>query len=730
MANSPTTTVTVNQDYLIEPLTGPSHPKKYLDRFPEEIYDTSVDSTLVKFLYALLGPSGAGWIKQNYLEVRKVFEENGLQLDQLEKFYGNPLRFGRNLEEIYNDETTGTLPRDTSNTISAKDSIYRNRVIDFLHAARLGGTPDGMKFAAKSGAGFEVDVIENYKYMFDQHSDEVIGLQRMGTVSNDNATDNVGEFIIIPNRENSQTVVQTITFDNQTPTQGWFTLTFNGKTTLNGNQGYNVGTVTQSGKTITGSGATFTSAMIGGTITITGQNANKITGVDPVNNLLTVQNAVTISSSAAFTIVYGGLTSSATSFDVLTALSNLSNIGIGNITVTGNMYSGFKIIFTNALSGLATNLIKINSYLKDAAGNVVNGTVSMDYIGQPGAEISNISTKERHLIDSALDKIKPVNTLATYKANQSVYQNQIVNNAFANSEYYEVLRYVTGSDKIEWPKTDSVYWIEKGIEKEAPRIYGDMQQHYTNFHTPAGVYGYSSNTLSDPDYLINIKNALSNNLAQYISMHIGVFNNDFLKAIFNRNVANQSAGVFTVTDAGRALAHFAEIPIITTQSDYSGTPLVNGIYPVGDKLQPVLKNILNYKDKDNFWASTERLAGESDYLEIDFGKPMAINFLSFQACKVPIDIEISYDEISGSTRNFSTVTPEALFPFHNSLYYNSDKKGSPWESLAYNFTDYASDLIFTRYVRIKFTRRSDKFLPNAKTPWPILVKNLRLGRSV
>jgi hypothetical protein len=70
MANSPTTTVTVNQDYLIEPLTGPSHPKKYLDRFPEEIYDTSVDSTLVKFLYALLGPSGAGWIKQNYLEVR------------------------------------------------------------------------------------------------------------------------------------------------------------------------------------------------------------------------------------------------------------------------------------------------------------------------------------------------------------------------------------------------------------------------------------------------------------------------------------------------------------------------------------------------------------------------------------------------------------------------------------------------------------------------------------
>jgi len=257
-----------------------------------------------------------------------------------------------------------------------------------------------------------------------------------------------------------------------------------------------------------------------------------------------------------------------------------------------------------------------------------------------------------------------------------------------------------------------------------------MQQHYTSFHTPAATYGYASSTLSDPDYLINIGTALLNNLSQYISMHIGVFNNDFLKATFSRNVANKSSGVFTVTDAGRALAHFAEIPIITTQSDYSGTPLVNGIYPVGDKLQPVLQNVLNYKNKDDFWASTERLAGESDYLEIDLGKPMAINFLSFQACKAPIDIEISYDEVSGSTRSFTTVTPETLFPFHNALYYSSDQKGNPWESLAYNFTDYAGDLIFTRYIRIKFTRRADQFLPNATTPWPVLIKNLRLGRNV
>jgi hypothetical protein len=71
--------------------------------------------------------------------------------------------------------------------------------------------------------------------------------------------------------------------------------------------------------------------MIGGTITINGYNANKITGVDPKNQILTVQNSQTISSGTSFAIIYGGLTSSATSFDVLTALSNLSNIGIGNI---------------------------------------------------------------------------------------------------------------------------------------------------------------------------------------------------------------------------------------------------------------------------------------------------------------------------------------------------------------------------------------------------------------
>jgi len=163
MANAPTTAITINQNLLLEPLRAPVHPHSNLDNFPEEVYNKSPDSVLVKFLNALLGPSGAGWIKRNYLDVRLMFEESGIELNRLEDFYGNPLKFGRLLSEKYDYETTGNLERGAWNEIKAKDEAYRNRVMDFLHGARLGGTVDGITLAARSGLGYNVKIIENYK---------------------------------------------------------------------------------------------------------------------------------------------------------------------------------------------------------------------------------------------------------------------------------------------------------------------------------------------------------------------------------------------------------------------------------------------------------------------------------------------------------------------------------------------------------------------------------------
>jgi hypothetical protein len=721
MADRPTTTITVPQDFLIESLNGPRHPKKFLDRFPDELYDKSVNSVLIKFLYALLGPSGAGWIQKNYMDVRVIFEENGIQLDQLEKFYGNPLRFGRNLEEIYDDELTGLLPRDNATAINAKDAAYRNRVIDFLHAARLGGTVEGMALAAKSATGSSVEIIENYQYMFDQHSDEVLSLEHVGNVPS-SYVDNTGEFVVLPNTEFSRTIVQTIKFDNKTPVSGNFVLTFQGQKTDSSAQSISGGTVTQSGNTVTGVGTSFNSRMVNGTITIGASSAKIGLGIDTANQTMRVSTTASISATSDYTIVYGGLTSSATSFDVMTALCNLPNIGWGNVSVTGDIANGFKITFTNALSNIITDTIVVESSLLDAVGNKINATVSVDFINQTASEVANISSKEQHLMESALDKIKPVNTYATYKPNQGSFYNHVANAPFASSQYYEIIRYVTGSNAVQWPSVDSVYWIEKGIEKEAPRIYGDLQQHYRAFHEPAATYAYSEDAKDE-----TVSEIL--NQRKYISEYQGAFNPNFLKA-FNQKFLDPKSGSET-RYAKNGLANFAEPPTITSQSDYSGTPMVNGIYPVGDKLQPILQNLLSYKDKTYFWASEKREPTKSDYFEIDLGEPKAVNFLLFDVCRLPIDIEISYDKISdGVNRSFVTVTPESLYPFHTSIYYEIQKTGTPWESLSYHFTDYAENIIFTRYLRIKFTRRDEQFMPSADEPWPILMKNLRIGRNI
>jgi hypothetical protein len=112
--------------------------------------------------------------------------------------------------------------------------------------------------------------------------------------------------------------------------------------------------------------------------------------------------------------------------------------------------------------------------------------------------------------------------------------------------------------------------------------------------------------------------------------------------------------------------------------------------------------------------------------------------VSFEILQLPIDIEISYDIISnGSTRQFATVFPEANFPFENAFHVDGDLNQSYWHYATYNFTDNYKEIPFTRFVRIKFTRRTnaaDQFLPlkadGTSNEWPIMLRNLRVGRNV
>lgn len=205
----PTITGTIDQTFLVEPLQGSNRVSSYLDIFPDTLYNKGANSHLVKLLYTLLGPTGVALIQQDYLKARLLYEEHGLNNSDLDSFYGDPFSFGRILNELPASDPSGSLSEDEWETILSQDAMYRNRAIDFLHGVRFGTNPKGMQLVAKSGVGRDVLVVEQYKYLFDQHSDDPLGLVNYGQ------TDSTEEMIILPNNEISPTQVQTITLDWQ-----------------------------------------------------------------------------------------------------------------------------------------------------------------------------------------------------------------------------------------------------------------------------------------------------------------------------------------------------------------------------------------------------------------------------------------------------------------------------------------------------------------------------------
>jgi hypothetical protein len=222
----PVYTEYIDQRFLIEPLSGPEHPRNYLDRFPDEIYHKGPETHLVRLIYSLVGPPGVGWLNKQYFDGRLVLEATGMRLFNLDAFYGDPFGFGRVASEIYPEaDPRGILPQADWEAINASDARYRNRALNFFNGARAGTTPLGMKLVARSGINHEVEIIENYKQLFDIHTDDAIGFARYG------ASDSLQEFVVVPRRELSESEEQTITFGGSTPTGGSFYLSFNGQTT-------------------------------------------------------------------------------------------------------------------------------------------------------------------------------------------------------------------------------------------------------------------------------------------------------------------------------------------------------------------------------------------------------------------------------------------------------------------------------------------------------------------
>lgn len=607
----------VKQAFLLEPLNGPKDTFYYLGRFPDEIYSKSPDSHLYKFMRTLLGENGVNWVKKNHMEARIALEEIGVDMFDLDKFFGAPFAFGRIVEESFEEDPYGVIPREQWEQIKAKNSRYRNRALDYMNGARAGNTPLGMRLVAKAGLGHDVEIIENYKYLFDAHADDPLGLDYYGkTLSTE-------EMVVLPRREVGTSEMQAVAIYGEPdfPTGGDFFFIYNGVTSANYSYIYSTPTGFEQRTTIPFDG---------------------------------------------------------TRDHVRLALEAIPQIGPGNVDVQGGPgpYKPWIITFKGKLASRDVTQLKVISNLQGGTNagvrvtTLIGGTESVD-------EVVSIPPKDQYSLQQALDRIRAQTTIPTLAEARGLRSRNNWNTAVASSEYTEVVRYVTGNQNVKWPQPSPVksyYWIESNKEKEGPRVNNDLQYHYTGFH--------------------------------------------------NVNAVQSSSNFLTADGAltpDQVLADYAEPLFVTAATETpsaQAASFVNGIYPAEYKDLPGVPP-LRYA-AEQYWSSVNRTEHEWLILRLPFVK--AVNYLSFDMRRDPVQIDIEYDmRDQGDTPRWVPVKP--VEPYSNIMVPPLETSQNSWASLGLTFTNAKTELVWARAVRLRLTRLQNY-------TGPIQMRNLRIGRNV
>jgi hypothetical protein len=224
---SSTQAASSNAAVQIEPLGGPLSVDALMDRFPEALYQQGRDTHLYRFISALCGDAGAALLQKPLYALRLRNEAELIDFSNLDAFYTAHFRFRRLADEIYSvDPSTDSLTVDEWDDVQAKDQSYRSRMLDFFAATRLGNSPAGMTYAARSATGIDTDVIEHYRYIFDQFSDDPLGVLPAGV------TLSTSEFVVAPRAIDTNGVGGSNTF---TATRK-FKATFTGPTLATGSK--------------------------------------------------------------------------------------------------------------------------------------------------------------------------------------------------------------------------------------------------------------------------------------------------------------------------------------------------------------------------------------------------------------------------------------------------------------------------------------------------------------
>jgi len=505
----------------------------------------------------------------------------------------------------------------------------------------LGNTPAGVALVARSGLGHEVEVIEQYKYLYDRYADQPLGLENFGK------TNSTEEFVIVPRREIAQSEIQRISFTGQV-TGGFFNLSFRGKVTT-------------------------------------------------------------------------PLQSNATREDVRLALEAINELGIGNVSTLGGPLPGaaIDVYFQGDLANRDVPTLEVLATLtgQDAGAIIENVRGGIEAV----EELASIAPRDQRYLQAALDYVRPVTSVVTYQQAPGIQTRVNWQNIYATTTSAEVIRYVTGKVDVPWPSGDN-HWIEAAVEHEARRSYVAPSHTYAGFHMVSSLLAYTEVDEASLNYA-----DLDLFTTEYVpNEHIGPFSS------YQTTLFEMLRGIQEPLPVSRALAAQVE-PLTVTPRSGTSALYINDRYPIEYQNLP---NVAPQKRQDDqFWASTERPSSREsdvvDYIEIDMGDVKPVNFITFEVSRKPYSIDLSFDILDqGTEREFRPVTWHPRLPSVTAIGYSPNFL-NPWESVVLNITDEEGQTIFTRYLRLAFTKREDEFFKKSNgdlIPFSIEVRNLRIGR--
>lgn len=145
------------------PILPPLLLEKRLAHFAEEVFDIAPETHLARFMKAILGESGVGYLRKRLLVVRLSEALGGTNFFDIDRFFGALFAVGRRSNEsIGFDPYTEYASVEDWEAVLAADAAYRSRVGQFAKAIHLGATPVGIESISEALLEVDVDLTEGY----------------------------------------------------------------------------------------------------------------------------------------------------------------------------------------------------------------------------------------------------------------------------------------------------------------------------------------------------------------------------------------------------------------------------------------------------------------------------------------------------------------------------------------------------------------------------------------